>query len=117
MVLLLGFGISYSLNPSEREQDVVSYFLCESSGIRPGETCNRSKINSAIPIQLLFDLAFVLLALLPVVNLTYAVNIYELKQRWKGRRRTHKTSVTHITMTSRAKSASTSSLMRTNTEP
>ena len=48
--------------------------------------CDRSKINQAVPYQLLFDTLYILVALFPVVNLVYMVNIRELKQSFKKKR-------------------------------
>ena len=68
-------------------QDLQEYFLCESAGVRPVMMmCDRNEINQAIPYQLLFDTLFILVALFPVVNLVYMVNIRELKQIFKKKR-------------------------------
>ena len=64
-------------------QDLSEYLLCESIGMRPGNSCadERRSLNSAVILQILFDIAYILLGSFPAVNLIYAVNISDLKQK------------------------------------
>ena len=64
-------------------QDIQEYFLCESAGVRSAMVCDRSEINQVLPYQLLLDTFFILIALFPVANLVYMVNIRELKKSFK----------------------------------
>ena len=59
------------------------YFLCEQNGHDPSEPCSRSELERLMNptgITLSFILA---MALFPVVNLVYIVNIQELKELWR----------------------------------
>ena len=67
-------------------QDLREYFLCESAGVRPVMMCDRNEINQAVPYQLLLDTSFIFIALFPIVNLVYIVNIHELKRSFKKKR-------------------------------
>ena len=60
-------------------ENIAAYFLCESTGRQPGETCDRSGIDAEIAYQLLFDVALILFASFPAVNLIYATNV----SKWK----------------------------------
>ena len=67
------------------------YFLCESSGVRPGTMCDRNEVDQALPYQLLLDTLFVLIALFPVVNLVYLVNFRKIMQSCKTNRQVQST--------------------------
>ena len=67
-------------------QALREYFLCESAGISPGKTCDRSEFNQSLPYLLPFEIIPILTALLPVVTLVYVVNIHEVKQSCKNNR-------------------------------
>ena len=76
-----------SRNIQHFTRELVSYFLCESTGLSDGEVCDRTtfeQFSNPIPAAL----SFIILGLYPVINLIYVVNIQELKQ--KGRRLTRK---------------------------
>ena len=73
------------------EQDLTNYFICESRGIQSGVTCPRDFTSALIQVDALVDVSVVLLAIYPIVNLVYVVNIQELKAFFKyqcGRQRT-----------------------------
>ena len=57
-------------------QRLSEYLLCESIGMRPGNSCadERRSLSNEVILQLLFDIAFILLGSFPAVNLVYAVN-------------------------------------------
>ena len=55
-----------------------SYFLCQSTGIQSGHFCSKSGLNAAV--QATFDVVIVLFALIPLVNLLYAVNFSTIKR-------------------------------------
>lgn len=86
---LTTFSVS-SQNIQHFTRELISYFLCESTGITNGKLlCDRmafEQFSNPIPTAL----SFLLLGLYPVVNLIYVVHIQELKQ--KGKKLTHKLS-------------------------
>ena len=65
-------------------QVLKGYYLCETSGVRPGTICDRSEIDQVVPYQLLLDTLYILIVFFPVVNLVYMVNFRELKQSFKN---------------------------------
>ena len=62
-------------------ESIATYVLCESTGRQPGKTCDRSGLNTEITYQLLFDVALILLASFPAVNLIYTINFCKGKRR------------------------------------
>ena len=69
--LLIGFSSSA----------ITSYVYCEANGIQANSTmtCDRSQLDEMIPIQVMFDIKYVLFLLIPIVNLTYALKIRDLR--------------------------------------
>ena len=68
------------------EQDLTNYFICESRGIQSGVACPRPDFTSVlIQVDALVDVSVVLLAVYPIVNLVYVVNIQEVKAFFKNR--------------------------------
>ena len=84
---LLLFSASFWNSVTEFRQDLSEYLLCESIGMKPGNSCadERRSLNNAVTMQFLFDIAFILLCSFPAVNLIYAVNFSYLKQKCKER--------------------------------
>ena len=68
-------------NARALEQDLTTYFSCESFG--SAMSCPRNFTSTFIEIDVLVDLSLVLLAMYPIVNLVYIVNIQELKEFFK----------------------------------
>ena len=56
---------------------IISYFLCESTGTRPGKTCDISDEANIIIVKITW---FIVLLLSPVVNLIYVINFGVIKQ-------------------------------------
>ena len=65
------------------EARLENYFFCELSGHDPNNPCDR-KSFSEISYPDLTVLAFALLGIFPVVNMVYAVNIKELKEKFRN---------------------------------
>ena len=65
------------------EARLRDYFFCEQSGYDPNEPCDR-KSFSEISHPDLTVTALVLLGFFPVVNLVYAINIKELKEKFSS---------------------------------
>ena len=59
-------------------ETLSSYFLCQSTDIQSGLFCSKSGLNAAI--QATFDVIIVIFALIPLVNLLYAVNFSTIKR-------------------------------------
>lgn len=62
-------------------EKVFSYFKCEQNGHNSSSPCSRSEFGATKSAGLT-TVSYILLGLFPVVNLIYAVNIQELKERW-----------------------------------
>ena len=79
---LTTFGVTLR-NGQNFRNELVTYFLCESTGTSGDKVCSRMGIeqfSTPIPIAL----TLLLFGLYPVVNLVYAVQIQELKQKFKS---------------------------------
>ena len=63
-------------------QELTTYFLCESTGLRSDRTCARSGINTYATPLAFINVLYILLAILPVVNIVLAWNTRELKHKW-----------------------------------
>ena len=59
------------------KQDLTDYFICESPGA--GKVCPRDFTSTLIQVDVLLNVSVVLLAMYPIVNLVYVVNVQELK--------------------------------------
>ena len=62
-------------------KNVQRYFFCEQRGHNPSMPCNRMDFEKHT-FPFVTTLSYISLALFPVVNLLYAVNIQELKELW-----------------------------------
>ena len=86
----LGFGIyafiiiCASFWETIADQYLNEYLLCESIGVRPGNSCTDER-TFAVVLQIVFDISSIALGSFPAVNLIYAVNISDLKQKCKKR--------------------------------
>lgn len=60
-------------------EELTTYFLCESTGL---QTCDRSGIDEYRTPQTFLIVVYILLAILPVINIVYAWNCHDLKQLW-----------------------------------
>ena len=58
---------------------IERYFICELGGHNPSDPCSRSEFEK-FTYPWVTTLAFILLSLLPFVNLVYAVTIQDAKQ-------------------------------------
>ena len=64
----------------EFESQLTSYFVCESTGVMSGETCERT--FNRLDVDLLTLATLVLMGFYSTVNLIYVVNVQELKKKW-----------------------------------
>ena len=72
----------FSRSSSQLIESVKRNFICEQEGRNRSNPCSRSDIED-LGNPSVKTLSFILLALLPVVNLLYAVSIQDLKEFWK----------------------------------
>ena len=82
VVNLTSYTVLSRNSPVLREH-VQRYFFCELSGHDSSKPCSRSEfenMTNAAEITLSYIL---LIAVFPVVNLVYIVNIQELKELWR----------------------------------
>jgi len=75
-IFLTEFTLS-TRNSDNLISGIQIYFLCEQGGIDPDNPCSRDYLVNLYPS--ISTLSYVLLALFPVVNLIYAINLKELK--------------------------------------
>ena len=68
-------------NSTQFVSSVEQNFLCEQGGHNPSNPCSLSDIES-LSYPAVNTLTYILIALLPFVNLLYTVNIQELKELW-----------------------------------
>jgi len=68
---------------------VADYWQCEITGVDPENSCDRLKDSfEALTYPGLTSVSYILLGIFPAVNLIFAVNIKEIKQKfntWFGR--------------------------------
>ena len=76
-------GVSVPLRKAERLANAITeYWQCETAGVDP--FCNRLRASFEKQTNpRIITLAYVLLWIFPAVNLIFAVNIGELKQKFK----------------------------------
>ena len=80
-------------------EEVEKYFFCEQGGRDPNNLCSRSEIER-LTTPSLSTLSYVLLGLLPLVNLFFIANIHEIKvimQKWCSIKKSSYKSSTAIT--------------------
>lgn len=77
---------------NEFERELLSYFVCESTGVSPGKTCSRSGFENADLTPYTITTNEIVLTFYPVVTLIYVVNIAEIKTGLQKSLRVLKTS-------------------------
>lgn len=80
--LIIAMRFWRKLRPAE---EFAVYFGCESRGI-PDTPCDRSAIDDNILNQALYDGVLMIYGTYPAVNLLYAVNIADIRQKWNDYR-------------------------------
>ena len=76
-VLTVSVGVD---SRTEFISQLTSYFICESTGVTPGEACERT--FDRVDLDILRLATFTLMGFYPTVNLIYAVNAEELRKKW-----------------------------------
>ena len=77
-------GTSDAFTMARREvhaQSIADYLLCESTGVRAGQECDRGEFEK-VDLVVLMSVSLTLLGFVPAVILTYVVNVAELKKKW-----------------------------------
>jgi hypothetical protein len=99
LLLLITFSLFYQRVPEGTfAQLLTNYFACENNGVSHNCDSSRAELNKTVSITIPFDIAFLIFTLLPVVNLTFIVNVQQLKK--------YKCCVKKIRYTSSTKSTS-----------
>ena len=62
---------------------LFAYLSCEAKGATPNEEPCRKNALQSNPFIALYTVDFALLALFPVVSVTYATNLREMKNAWR----------------------------------
>ena len=75
--LTIGVASMSAVVQFSSESAIISYFLCESTGTRPGKTCD---ISDEANITIVNITWFLVLLLSPAVNLIYVINFGVVKQ-------------------------------------
>lgn len=88
MVVVIAL-IAFSATTRNSEQfaaTLTDYWRCELTGVDPENPCDELRIFlEGLSFPVLTSFAYILLGILPAVNLVFAVNISELKQKLKTR--------------------------------
>ena len=77
-IALTAFTLNARYLPQEAAA-ILSYFSCEQGGYNPKAPCSRSGFEG-LANPGLSTLAYILVALFPIVNLVYTLNIEEIKK-------------------------------------
>ena len=86
----LGIGIYalivvevFFLTGSQLEQTFAAYILCESTGTLTANSCSeeKSQLNKLMAFHVCSDIAYMLLAVVPTVNIIYVIHVRKLKQQ------------------------------------
>ena len=68
---------------------IAAYWRCETAGVNPENSCDRLKGSfQQMSNPGLTSASYILLGIFPAVNLVFAVNVREIKQKfktWRGR--------------------------------
>ena len=100
LLLVIALSLFYQRVPDGTlVQLLTNYFACENNGVSRNCDSSRAELNKTVSITIPFDIAFLILTLLPVVNLTFVVNVQQLKK--------YKCCVKKIKYASNTKSTST----------
>lgn len=74
---LITFTVS-ARDASSLEEQLTDYFVCEARGA--GGDCPQDFTSTLVRVDVLLAVSVVLLAIYPIVNLVYVVNIQDLKK-------------------------------------
>ena len=112
LLVVIALSLSYQRFPQGSfAQLLTAYFACESKGaIDNSCDSSRAELDKTIPIMLPFDVAFLILTILPVINLTFVVNVQQLKKcKWTDChiKKTKNTSSVNLTLYNRQRSVTT----------
>ena len=63
---------------------IAAYWLCETAGLNPENSCDRLRDSfQQMSNPGLTSTSYILLGIFPAVNLVFAVNVREMKQKFK----------------------------------
>ena len=64
-------------------EHLLNYFACEGRGNDPNNPCDRNTFGQYLNPEVT-TISFFLIEIFPVINLVYALNIVELKEKFKS---------------------------------
>jgi len=83
VIALTAFTI-FTRNSTQFSDAIAEYWLCESTGVNPENTCDRLRESfQQLSYPGLSAVSYVLLGIFPAVNLIFAVNVKEIKQKFR----------------------------------
>ena len=82
VVALTSFTVT-TKNTTVTENSAHRYFSCEQNGHNPSKPCSRSELEKLTNPSGIILAYILLMALFPVMNLVFIVNIKELKELWR----------------------------------
>ena len=83
VIALTAFTI-FTRNSTQFSDAIAEYWLCESTGVNPENSCDRLRESfQQLSYPGLSAVSYVLLGIFPAVNLIFAVNVKEIKQKFK----------------------------------
>ena len=90
LIIILTFCAAY-FEIYTIDLELIKFIACEREGVQSGgEICDRSNIDkNAFPGLLTLTIAAI--SVLPIMNLTYAINVQETKELWAKLRKLCKT--------------------------
>ena len=85
-VIALTAFTDFTRNSTGIAAEIEEHWRCELSGVDSENACNERKASFEAPgYTALSSISYILMGLLPAVNLTFAVNISELRQKFRTR--------------------------------
>ena len=78
VVTITSYSISIRKQKSFAEE-LVKYFICESTGTSPGKTCTRSHFEGLDPSAPATAISVIVVSLYPLVNLLYVIRLADIK--------------------------------------
>jgi len=83
VIALTTFTI-FTRNSTQFSGAVAEYWLCESTGVNPENSCDRLRESfQQLSFPGLSAVSYILLGIFPAVNLIFAVNFREIKQKFR----------------------------------
>ena len=82
MIALIAFTV-ITRNIGQFTAAVADYWRCELTGVDPESPCDELRALEGLSFPVFTSFSYILLGISPAVHLVFAVNISELKQKFK----------------------------------